>query len=602
MGVSGFRTSPQTAQTSPSMGGCPLFPADNFWNVPINHLPVHPQSIAWVNSIGANTGFHMDFGSGEWAGGKIGIPYNLFSKSDSGVNEYVVDFYYPDESDPGPYPLNANPKIEHGGDHHILVVEQDDCDLYEIYDASWNGSAWSGGSGAIWDLSSNAQRPDTWTSADAAGLPILPGLARYTEVSNGVIAHALRFTANCTADYYIWPARHKAQHGSCANPVPFGARFRLKADYDTSGFSPQAQVLLQAFKTYGIVLADNGSDWYVSGSPSESWDNDQLHELDVLTGSDFEAVDTSGLMVDYDSAATTHSEIPHVYSMQRLDANPTGANTIRFLVHFSEPVTGVDSDGSDFSLSSSGVSGASILSVSGSGVSYTVLVDTGSGTGSIRLDIPNTASIQDLGSTPLSGLPYAGAEYTIIPTTSSTFKSAGVDGWVLEVAENGNTGGFINSADTTFRLGDDAADRQYRAILHFDTSSLPNTAIITSMTLKIKQQSVSGTNPFSSLGSLYVDLRTPMFGSSVGLELADFNFTAKKIKAGVFNANPVNSWYNARFNNGGNLNVNRTGATQLRLYFSVDDNNNNIADYIRFFSGNAAAGDRPKLLIQYFVP
>jgi hypothetical protein len=288
--------------------------------------------------------------------------------------------------------------------------------------------------------------------------------------------------------------------------------------------------------------------------------------------------------------------------MQRMDTNPTGANTIRFLVHFSEPVTGVDSDGSDFSLSSSGVSGASILSVSGSGVSYTVLVDTGSGTGNIRLDIPNTASIQDAGNTPLSGLPYTGAEYTIIPTTSSTFKSAGVDGWVLESAENSNTGGSINSTDTTFRLGDDSANRQYRAILHFDTSALPNTAIITSMTLKIKQQSASGANPFTSLGSLFVDLRAPIFGSSVGLELADFNFAAKKIKAGVFNTNPVNDWFSARFNNGGNLNVNRTGSTQLRLYFSVDDNNNNIADFIRFFSGNAAAGNRPKLLIQYYVP
>ena len=160
----------------------------------------------------------------------------------------------------------------------------------------------------------------------------------------------------------------------------------------------------------------------------------------------------------------------------------------------------------------------------------------------------------------------------------------------------------MNSAATTFLLGDDAENRQYRTILHFDTSALPNTAVVTSMTLKIKQQGASGANPFASLGSLYVDMRAPMFGSSVALELADFNFTAKKIKAGVFNANPVSGWYSARFNNGGNLNVSRTGATQLRLYFSVDDNNNNIADLIRFYSGNAAAGDRPKLLIQYFVP
>jgi hypothetical protein len=290
------------ASAATNIGSCQLFPDNNFWNVPIDDLPIHPNSAHWVNSIGANDTFHMDFGSGTWNGGPIGIPSNVVSGAL--VNEYVFDFDYPDESDPGPYPLPANPQMEWGSDHHILTVDTDDCTLYELYDASLNNGQWSGGSGAIWDLASNDLRPDTWTSADAAGFPILPGLAQYPEVSAGVIEHAMRFTANCTADYYIWPARHEAQYGTCATPVPFGARFRLKADYDISGFSAQAQVLLQAFKTYGIVLADNGSDWYISGSPSESWDNDQLHELDILAGSDFEAVDTSGLMIDYDSAGT----------------------------------------------------------------------------------------------------------------------------------------------------------------------------------------------------------------------------------------------------------------------------------------------------------
>ena len=288
-----------------SIDACQIFPDDNFWNIPIDNLPVHANSSQWVTSIGSNTTFHMDFGSGTWNGGPIGIPLNIVSGAS--VNDYSFDFYYPSESDVGPYPLPASPEIEWGSDHHILTVDTDDCSLYELYDASYSSGQWYGGSGAIWSLNSNDLRPDTWTSADAAGLPILPGLARYEEVLTGEILHALRFTANCTANYYIWPAKHKAQSGSCATPIPFGARFRLKSNYDISGFSPQAQVILQAFKTYGIVLADNGSNWYVSGSPSESWDNDQLHEMDVLTGSDFEAVDTSGLMSSPDSAATLTS-------------------------------------------------------------------------------------------------------------------------------------------------------------------------------------------------------------------------------------------------------------------------------------------------------
>jgi hypothetical protein len=190
----------------------------------------------------------------------------------------------------------------------------------------------------------------------------------------------------------------------------------------------------------------------------------------------------------------------------------------------------------------------------------------------------------------------------VIPTTSATFKSNPTnDGWILESSEISNTGGTINNTANTFNLGDDAADKQYRAILHFDTSDLPDTAVVTNMTLKIKQSgNVVGSTPFS-FGSLYVDMRNPAFGNAI-LELVDFNFAAKKVKPAVFNPNPVSGWFSARFNTGGKLYVNRTGTTQLRLYFSVDDNNNNIADFIRFFSGNASAGDRPKLLITYYVP
>jgi hypothetical protein len=281
-----------------SVGGCEIFPSNNFWNTPVDDLPVHSLSSAWVDSIGRTRGFHMDFGSGIWDGGTIGIPYNIVSSS---TPRYNFDFYYPNESDDGPYPIPSNPAIEHGSDQHIISIDTTDCTLYEIYDASQQGGQWSGGSGAIWDLDSNQLRPNGWTSADAAGLPIFPGLARYDEIVAGEITHALRFTTNCTADYYIWPARHVAEAGSCSTPVPFGARFRLKSGYNINGFSPQAKIVLQAMKTYGIVLADNGSPWYVTGAPNENWDNEVLHEIDVVTGNDFEAVDTSGWIINVNS-------------------------------------------------------------------------------------------------------------------------------------------------------------------------------------------------------------------------------------------------------------------------------------------------------------
>lgn len=287
----------ETTTDGPTLANCLMFPSNNFWNARVDTLPTHPQSDSWIQSIGAAESLHMDFGSGEWDGGPIGIPFNVVPGSS--VNKFTFDFYYPDESDAGPYPIPENPEREWGSDHHILVVDTEICVLYEVYDASFNSGQWSGGSGAIWDLNSNALRPDTWTSADAAGLPILPGLARYDEIVAGEIKHALRFTVEDTAGY-IWPARHQTSDPQNGIP-PMGARFRLKADYDISGFQQEMQIILQAMKIYGIVLADNGSNWYVSGAPDERWDNDMLHSLDVLTGNDFEAVDTSVLMVDVDS-------------------------------------------------------------------------------------------------------------------------------------------------------------------------------------------------------------------------------------------------------------------------------------------------------------
>lgn len=285
--------------TSPSIANCPVFPADNIWNARVDSLPLHPMSDAWINNIGREESFHMDFGSGEWDGGPVGIPYNAVTGST--VPKETVEFYYPDESDAGPYPLPPHPLIEYGSDHHILLVDSDTCTLYETYDASLDDGQWSAGSGAIWDLNSNALRPETWTSADAAGLPILPGLVRYEEILAGHIDHALRFTVKETAGY-IWPARHLTSDAQEGVP-PMGARFRLKSGYDISSFPPEMQVILQAMKTYGIMLADNGSNWYLSGVPDDRWDNDMLHLLDVLTGDNFEAVDTSTLMVDRNSGA-----------------------------------------------------------------------------------------------------------------------------------------------------------------------------------------------------------------------------------------------------------------------------------------------------------
>lgn len=272
---------------SPNVPGtCPLFPADNAWNTPIDSLSPHPRSANWISFIGASDSFHMDFGSGTWDGGPIGIPYNILDGSQ--VKKFNFGFYYPDESDAGPYPLPHNVAREYGSDHHILVVDTSACKLYEVYDASYNSNTgrWSGGSGAVWDLNSNALRPADWTSADAAGLPVLPGLVRYQEIeaalqqpnpADRVIPHALRFTVHDTYGYF-WPARHLTS-GDRDNPYnpnsnipPMGARFRLKAGFNISGFSPELQVILRTMKKYGIIIADNGSDWYISGAPSTKKD------------------------------------------------------------------------------------------------------------------------------------------------------------------------------------------------------------------------------------------------------------------------------------------------------------------------------------------
>jgi len=282
-----------------ALAACPMFPADNVWNTPIAQLPVDTRSNAYVASIGDTAGLHPDFGSGTWDGGPIGIPYNIVSGSPPKV---PVTFDYAGESDSGPYPIPSSPVLEYGSDHHLLIVDQDDCTLYEMWDTRQENGAWHAGSGAIFNLRSNMLRPAGWTSSDAAGLPVLPGLARCEELEAGAIHHALRFTAQRTQRKFIWPARHYASSITDLNVPPMGQRFRLKAGFDISTYSPQTQIILTALKTYGMFLADNGSNWYLSGAPGACWNDDTLvSELRTVKGSAFEAVDESSLMVSADS-------------------------------------------------------------------------------------------------------------------------------------------------------------------------------------------------------------------------------------------------------------------------------------------------------------
>ena len=291
----------------PAPSDCTLFPADNYWNTPVTGAPVHPSSDAWVATIGAASTLHPDFGSGEWppgSGAPIGIPFVEVNASTPLTD--IVYTAYGSESDPGPFPIPLDAPIEGGaaatGDRHVIALDRESCMLYELFDAAPVGGAWHAASGARYDLTSNELRPDGWTSADAAGLPILPGLVTYDEVASGSIDHAIRFTAPVTRDEYVWPARHQAGSSSSSTVPPMGQRFRLKADVDLSGFSDDARVILEAMQTYGIVLADNGSSWYVSGAPDPRWDNGVLHEIKAVPGSAFEAVDVSGWIVDPDRA------------------------------------------------------------------------------------------------------------------------------------------------------------------------------------------------------------------------------------------------------------------------------------------------------------
>ncbi len=285
-----------SAHPLPAAPHCPIFPADNPWNQRVDRLPVARDSAQLIASIGLDKPVHPDFGT-VWNGAPNGIPFTVVSGR---TRRVPVRFQYADESDRGPYPIPAHAPIEGGrrssGDRHVIVIDRATCRDYELFAAypHHGGAYWTAGSGAIFNLRSDHLRPPGWTSADAAGLPIFPGLARYDEVVHGSIDHALRFTAPCTAARYVYPARHEASTCRGVYP-PMGLRVRLKASVNISSLPYQARVVAQALKRYGMILADNGSPWYVSGAPNSHWNDDALHQLGRLDGSDFEVVDTGSL-------------------------------------------------------------------------------------------------------------------------------------------------------------------------------------------------------------------------------------------------------------------------------------------------------------------
>jgi hypothetical protein len=285
----------------PTIGPCQVFPINNIWNVPVDQLPVSSSSAAYVSTIGPSTSLHPDFGT-VYDGAPNGIPYVTVPGTQT---KYPAMFSYADQSDPGPYAIPLNAPIEGGsqstGDRHVISIDTTNCILYEMWSAYPQAASWSAGSGAIFNLKSNALRPAGWTSADAAGLPIFPGLVKYDEVLAGAIHHAIRLTVPQTQEAYLWPARHDASSLTGTQYPPMGVRFRLRADFDISGFSATNQIILTALKKYGMMIADNGSAWFISGAPDPRWNDDDLHNLTEITGADFEAVDVSALMVNTNS-------------------------------------------------------------------------------------------------------------------------------------------------------------------------------------------------------------------------------------------------------------------------------------------------------------
>ena len=295
-----------TATRSVAGTTCPTFPADNYWHADIRGLPVDPRSRTWLSHMHTSVNLHPDFGPSFGDGPNYGIPVTVVEPTHPKVR---VRFTYSIESDHVRYPLGSDTRIEGGvrstGDRHAIVVDRGTCRLYETFDTRLRNGRWHAGSGAVWSLTSDRLRPDTWTSADAAGLPILPGLLRWNEVKSRDIDHAIRFTTDVTSTHHLWPARHDAGSRSSWSYPPMGARFRLRASYHPSGLGPGAMAVVRAMKKYGLVLADNGSPWFFQGEQNGHWPIGLIDDLKRIPASQFVAVDTSSLEVSRDSGATT---------------------------------------------------------------------------------------------------------------------------------------------------------------------------------------------------------------------------------------------------------------------------------------------------------
>ncbi len=292
-----------TTSSESSRASCPRFPADNYWHADISKLPVHARSAEWLSHMSTDVDLHPDFGPSYGAGPNYGIPITYVK---AGHPKVKVSFDYASESDKVRYPFGADTRIEggrnSGGDMHAIVVDRSACKLYETWNTRVSGTTWRAGSGAVWSLRSNQLRPDGWTSADAAGLPIMPGLLRWSEVRDGHVDHAIRFTTDETSSHHLWPARHDAGSTSSWSYPPMGARFRLDPSFKAQGFGAKAKVVVKAMKTYGLVLADNGSPWYFQGEQNKHWPTKLVEDLKRIPASAFVAVDTASLMVDPDSA------------------------------------------------------------------------------------------------------------------------------------------------------------------------------------------------------------------------------------------------------------------------------------------------------------
>ena len=513
-----FAVMAATAQP-PVIGNCTVLPADNIWNTPVDQLPVSPNSAAWVNTIGATRTLHPDFGSGLYDGEPMGIPYITVPGTQT---KYPVTFTYADESDPGPYAVPLNAPIEGGsqstGDRHVLSIDTDNCILYELYAAYPQTASWIAGSGAIYNLLSNALRPSGWTSADAAGLPIFPGLVRYDEVAAGAIRHAIRLTVPQTQNTFVWPARHYASSLTGSQYPPMGARFRLRAGFDISSFSAANQVILTALKKYGLMVADNGSSWFITGAPDPGWNNDDLHNLGLVQGSDFEAVDVSGLMIDPNSGQALQSTTVSVA------VNPPSATVpVNTTEQFSATVANAATQVVNWSVNNV-AGGNSTVGWINSGGMYTAPAVPPAG---------STVSVQAASSVSPSAIGTATVTVTVpAPVLSSIAPASGVQGTKVAVTLNGSNfqaGATVAVGGSGVTAGNVTVVSATRITATFTIAATAaagarSVTVTTSGGASAPQSFTVTAAPKPTLNSLTPD--TAIRGASVKVTLAGTNFTS----------------------------------------------------------------------------